>query len=161
MLGFVVAQLRGRPRRALALLAGVLVATTGFVVLSGSATTSQVRTTGTVEANFRGAYDVLVRPRGSRPGPEEQRGLVRPDHLLGVFGGITMAQLERVRGVANVEVAAPIAMLGYSEVEVEQEIDLTDVLDPAARTQVFRLTPTWIADQGLSVIDDAPHYVYV
>src|SRR3712207_3828290 len=102
MLGFIVAQVRGRPRRALALLAGIVVATTGFVVLSGSATTSQLRTTGTVEANYRGAYDVLVRPKGSRTAPEEQRGLVRPNDLSGVFGGITMADLERVRRVANV-----------------------------------------------------------
>jgi ABC-type taurine transport system ATPase subunit len=36
--GFIVAQLRGRARRALALLAGIVAATTGFVVLSGSAT---------------------------------------------------------------------------------------------------------------------------
>ncbi|MEV7627343.1 hypothetical protein [Actinoplanes sp. NPDC089786] len=46
MLRFVVSQLRGRPRRVLAMLAGILAATTGFIVLSGSATTSQIRTKG-------------------------------------------------------------------------------------------------------------------
>ncbi|MEV6494641.1 FtsX-like permease family protein, partial [Actinoplanes sp. NPDC051633] len=150
-----------RPRRALALLAGIVAATTGFVVLSGSATTSQVRTTGTVAANYRAAYDVLVRPQGARAGAETEQGLVRPNYLTGVYGGITTAQLDRVRRVANVEVAAPIAMLGYTYVPVTQTVDLTGAIDPSARTQIFRLSPTWTTDRGLTVIDDAPRYVYV
>jgi putative ABC transport system permease protein len=161
MLRFILAQLRGRPRRALALLAGLLAATTGFVVISGSTTTAQVQTTGTVQANYRAAYDVLVRPKGSRTGLEDQRGLVGPNHLSGLFGGITTAQLAQVRDVRNVEVAAPIAMLGFSSAVVEQAVDLTDVLDPTATAQMFRLTPSWVADRGLTVIDDAPEYVYV
>jgi hypothetical protein len=160
-LGFILAQLTGRPRRALALFAGVLAATAGFVVLSGSATTAHVRTTGTVQANYRAAYDVLVRPKASRTGLEESRGLVRPNYLSGLFGGITDTQLARVRAVRNVEVAAPIAMLGFSYAVVEQEVDLTAALDPTATQQMFRLTPSWIADRGLTVIDDAPQYVYV
>jgi putative ABC transport system permease protein len=161
VLGFIIAQLRGRPRRALALLAGVLAATTGFTVLSGAATTSQVRTVGTVEANYRAAYDVLVRPKGNRTGLEDAGGLVRPNYLSGIYGGISMAQLASVRAVNNVELAAPIAILGHSYATIEQEVDLTDQIDPNARQQVFRLTPTWIADRGLTVIDDAPKYVYL
>jgi putative ABC transport system permease protein len=158
---FVVAQLRGRPRRALALLAGVLAATTGFTVLSGGATTAQLRTTGTVNANYRAAYDILVRPRGGRTTLEDDRGLVRPNYLSGLFGGITTRQLAQVRSVRQVEVAAPIAMLGYARLLLEQTVDLTDRLDPRDRRQLFRLSPKWIADRGLTVIDDAPKYVYV
>ncbi|MEV6417386.1 hypothetical protein [Kribbella sp. NPDC051718] len=161
MLGFVLAQLRGRLRRTVALLVAVMAATSGFVVLSGAAETSQLRTTGTVEANYRSAYDVLVRPKGARSELEQERNLVRPNYLSGVFGGITTAQLDQVRAVRNVEVAAPIAMLGFTYAMVEQSVDLTDQVDPAAEQQVFRLTPSWIADRGLTVIDDAPQYVYL
>ncbi|GLY93768.1 FtsX-like permease family protein [Actinoplanes sp. NBRC 103695] len=161
MLRFVIAQLRGRPRRALAMLAGILAATTGFVVLSGSATTSQVRTVGTVEAGYRAAYDVLVRPAGARGGAEDERGLVRPNYLTGVYGGITTAQLDLVRRLPGVAVTAPIAMLGYTYVPIEQKVDLTGAIDPSRRTQIFALTPTWTTDRGLTVIADAPHYVYV
>lgn len=145
MFGFVVAQVRGRLRRSMALLIAVMAATTGFEVLSGAAETSQLRTTGTVNANYRAAYDVLV----------------RPNYLSGVFGGITTAQLKQVRAMRDVEVAAPIAMLGFSYATVEQSVDLTDQVDPSAVQQVFRLTPSWIADRGLTVIDDAPQYVYL
>ncbi len=161
MLRFIWAQLRGRPRRTLALLAGVLVATTGFTLLSAAATVQQVRVDGAIEANFRPAYDILVRPRGSRTALEDERGVVRPNYLSGLFGGITTAQLDDVRATGHVELAAPIAMLGYTKVQVVQTVDLTDRVDPAARTQLFRLAPTWIADRGLTLIDDAPKYVYV
>ncbi|MEU0095102.1 FtsX-like permease family protein [Kribbella sp. NPDC006257] len=161
MVGFVLAQLRGRVRRSVALLIAVLAATSGFVVLSGAAETSQLRTTGTVDANYRAAYDVLVRPKDARSGLEQQHNLVRPNYLSGLFGGITMAQLDQIRAVRDVDVAAPIAMLGYSYATVDQLVDLTDQVDPFATQQVFRLTPSWIADRGLTVIDDAPKYVYL
>lgn len=158
---FIWAELRGRPRRTLALLAGVLVATTGFTVLSAGAAISQLRINDAVEANYRPAYDILVRPKGSRTSLEEERGLVRPNYLSGLFGGITTEELNKVKATSNVDLAAPIAMLGYSRVYLEQSVDLTDQLDPAARTQVFRLSPSWLADRGLTVLNDSPQYVYV
>ena len=66
-------QLRFGAVRTVALLAGMLVAATAFTVLTAASRTSQLRTTGTVSAHFRAAYDILVRPRGraagSKPGP--------------------------------------------------------------------------------------------
>ena len=69
MFHFVWGQLRGRAGRSVALLVGVLVATTGFVVLTGATTTSRLAVTGTVERNTRAAYDILVRPKGTRTHP--------------------------------------------------------------------------------------------
>jgi putative ABC transport system permease protein len=59
-------QLRFRTGRALALLVGMLVATTAFTVLTATSRTAQAREVGTVAAHFVPAYDILVRPRGSR-----------------------------------------------------------------------------------------------
>lgn len=161
MLRFVLAQLRGRPRRTLALLAGVLVATTGFTVLSAGAAVQRLQVHGTVADNARPAYDILVRPAGSRSDAEQRDGLVAPNYLSGLYGGITAGQLDQVRAIGNVEVAAPIAMLGHIKVQLRQDIDLTDHVDPNAERQLFRLTPEVIADRGLTVLDDAPHYVYL
>lgn len=161
MLRIIWGQLRGRPRRTLALLAGMLVATTGFTVLSAGAAVQQLQVDGTVEANYRPAYDILVRPKHTRTQLEEQRGLVAPNYLSGLYGGITRQQVDQVRATANVDVAAPIAMLGYTFVDLEQTVDLTDRVDRSLDRQVFRLTPSWIADRGLTVLDDAPVYVYL
>ena len=68
---------------------------------------------GTVAANFRSAYDILVRPKGSATDLEREQGVVRPNFLSGQFGGITMKQYEQIKAISGVEVAAPIAMIGY------------------------------------------------
>lgn len=161
MLRIIWGQLRGRPRRTLALLAGMLVATTGFTVLSAGAAVQRLQVDGEVAANYRPAYDILVRPKGSRTDLEEQRGLVAPNYLSGLYGGITSKQVDQVRATGGVAVAAPIAMLGYTFVILEQTVDLTGQVNPALDRQVIRLTPSWIADRGLTVLDDAPLYVYL
>ena len=106
-------QLRFRAGRALALLAGILVAATAFTVLTAAARTAQIRTIGTVSAHFRPAYDILVRPAGARSKLESATGTVQPDFLSGIYGGITMAQYHQIQQISGVSVAAPIAMVGY------------------------------------------------
>jgi hypothetical protein len=100
-------QLRFRTGRVLALLAGMLVATTAFTVLTAAARTAQIRTIGTVNAHFQPAYDILVRPSGARSRLESATGTVQPDFLSGIYGGITMAQWNQISGIAGVQVAAP------------------------------------------------------
>ncbi|MGR6319990.1 ABC transporter permease [Micromonospora soli] len=161
MFRFVWGQLRGRAGRSVALLVGVLVATTGFVVLTGATTTSRLAVTGTVERNTRAAYDILVRPKGTRTPLEAERRLVRPNYLSGLYGGITTAQYEQVKAVEGVDVAAPIAMLGYSTTPIEMPIDLTDVVDRSLDRQVIRIDRTFLAERGLTHAPAAPTYVYV
>ncbi|MFR9774716.1 FtsX-like permease family protein [Micromonospora sp. MS34] len=161
MFHFVWGQLRGRAGRSVALLVGVLVATTGFVVLTGATTTSRLQVTGTVERNTRAAYDILVRPKGSRTPLEAERRLVRPNYLSGLYGGITTAQYDQVKAVEGVDVAAPIAMLGYSTAAVPAPLDLTDAVDRSLDRQVIRVVPTFVAERGLSTARAKPRYVYV
>ncbi|SCL68558.1 FtsX-like permease family protein [Micromonospora chersina] len=154
-------QLRGRAGRSVALLAGVLVATTGFVVLTGATTTSRLAVTGTVERNTRAAYDILVRPKGTRTPLEAERRLVRPNYLSGLYGGITTAQYEQVKAVDGIDVAAPIAMLGYSTTELRVPVDLTDAVDRSLDRQVIRVDRTFLAERGLTHAPADPVYVYV
>ncbi|MCZ7435406.1 ABC transporter permease [Micromonospora sp. WMMC241] len=161
MVRFVWGHLRGRAGRSVALLVGVLVATTGFVVLTGATTTSRLAVTGTVERNTRAAYDILVRPKGTRTALEAERGLVRPNYLSGSYGGITTAQYDQVKAVEGVDVAAPIAMLGHSTTEVELPLDLTGVVDRSLERQVIRVDRTFLAERGSSHVAAEPIYVYV
>ena len=108
-------QARFRPARTLALIAGVLVAAAAFTVLTAASRTAQLRTTGAVSANFQPAYDILVRPKGARTAQENRTGTVQPDFLSGIYGGITMAQYHQIQQIPGVQVAAPIAMVGYAQ----------------------------------------------
>ena len=61
MLRLIAAELRHRRGRALALLAGIAVATASFTVLTGASESSRLEVRGDVAHHFRTAYDVLVR----------------------------------------------------------------------------------------------------
>ncbi|WP_203910268.1 ABC transporter permease [Rhizocola hellebori] len=162
MLRVILSHLRRRPGRASALLLGMVVATTGFAVLTGSTATSRLQVTGTVERNSRGAYDVLVRPQGTVTELERSRGLVQPNFLGGQYGGITAAQLATVRQLAGVEVAAPIAMLGQVFNPAWTGADITAAVDPTLTRQIIEVSPRWRADAGLSNADDSlVDYVYL
>jgi putative ABC transport system permease protein len=154
-------QLRGRAWRSAALLAGVLVATTGFIILTGASSTSRLQVTGDVERNTRAAYDILVRPKGSRIALESGRRLVRPNYLSGLYGGITNAQYDQVKRVSGVDIAAPIAMLGYATTFIPMPLDITDAVDRSLDRQVIRVDPTFVAERGLSTAKGKPRYVYV
>lgn len=152
-------QLRHRWRRALSLLLTVIVATASFVLLTGTAETSRLAVRGEVSANFRSTYDLLIRPVGSRSALEVSDGLLRPNYQSGIFGGITTEQLRTIRGVAGVEVAAPTGNIGYVDLGGWLDIDLKRLLT-SGRQQLFRVTPRWSMDNGATLFNGAPLYLY-
>lgn len=134
----------------------MLLATTGFVVLAGAATTSQLVASGAVDDRFRPPYDILVRPAGhASPGP------LRKDQLASPGGGITIEQWDQIREVPGVEVAAPLAVLGVTDVAPGVRVDLTELVDRRAERQLIKVAPRIRADRGLANPAVAPTYVYV
>ena len=154
-------QLRFRAGRALALLAGMLVAATAFTVLTAAARTAQVRTIGTVTAHFQPAYDILVRPAGTRSSLESATGTVQPDFLSGVYGGITVAQWHQIQKIAGVQAAAPIAMVGYTFMQAQFPVRLpaADIARPGR--QLYRVSTAWVSANGAARVPQPPSYVYV
>ncbi|MFE0629326.1 FtsX-like permease family protein [Streptomyces sp. NPDC058864] len=152
-------QLRRQRTRALALAAGILVAATSFTLLTSTVTTSQARTTETVRKNARSAYDVLVRPHGSQTALERGDQLVGANFLSGIFGGIGTGQYERIKEMPGIEVAAPVANVGYLMVQGTLKVDVSSFLDGTARAQMLRIKPTLTA--GMGRYRAADQYVYV
>ena len=154
-------QLRFRTVRLVALLAGLLLATTAFTVLTAASRTAQLRTVGTVTAHFKPAYDILVRPKGSRTALETQTNTVQPNFLSGLYGGITMAQYHQIAAIPGVQVAAPIAMVGYTLLasQLSSPLPAADLSRPGR--QLYRVTSTWISQGGTSRVTQPPSYVYV
>jgi putative ABC transport system permease protein len=154
-------QARFRLARTLALITGVLVAATAFTVLTAASRTAQLRTIGKVSATYQPAYDILVRPEGARTAAESETGTVAPDFLSGIYGGITMAQYHQVQQVPGVQVAAPIAMVGYAQLEAAMFVPLPAAALDGPGRQIFRVSTTWISDNGASRIAQPPSYLYV
>lgn len=149
MRAFLLAQFRTRKSRTAALGGAVLVAAVSFTVLAAAARTSAIQVEGTVESNYRAAYDVLVRPRRSTTALEDRQSLVRPNFLSGVFGGIKMRQWRDVKAIPGVDVAAPIANIGYILPAVDEGLILEDVLDEAPE-QVYRIRGRSRAQRDMS-----------
>ncbi len=155
-------QLRYRTARSLALLLGMMVATTAFTVLTAASHTSQLRAIGTVSAHFRTAYDILIRPAGSRTALENSTGTVQPNFLSGIYGGITLAQYRQIGKIPGVQVAAPIAMVGYA---FESGANIFVPLPPGAAAgkgrQLYRYTTTWVSAGGSSRVTEPASYIYL
>ncbi|WP_055588244.1 FtsX-like permease family protein [Streptacidiphilus griseoplanus] len=155
----ILSQLRRQRARALALTAGILVAATSFTLLTSTVTTSQARTTETVRANARSAYDVLVRPKGSQTEVEKTDGLVEANFLSGIFGGITLGQYGAIKKIPGVEIAAPVANVGYLMVQGKIKLDLSPFLAGGSSAQMLRIRPTLTA--GPNHYQAADQYLYL
>jgi putative ABC transport system permease protein len=154
-------QVRFRPARALALLAGLLVAATAFTVLTTASQTLQLRTVGEVSANYLPAYDILVRPKGARTAQETETGTVAPDFQWGIYGGITMAQYRQIQQIPGVQVAAPIAMVGYAQLQAAIFEPVPAAALAGAGRQLYRISTSWVSDNGASRVKQPPGYLYV
>ncbi len=163
---YVVAQLRGRGARTAALLAGIVLACASLGVLVSTARTQNLEVRGTLGRSFRSSVDILVRPAGSETRLERSDGLVRDDYLSGIFGGITMHQYEQISRLPGVQVAAPIAMIGYvlQSVQSAGNIDwLTLNIGPnqlRGSRELFSVQVTRRTDRGLVGLNDERGYAY-
>lgn len=81
--------------------------------LTGVAAHAERRVDLVLNENWRGAYDILVTPMGQDFGAADTSGLVDASFISTAGqGGITIAEVEATRLLEDVEVAAPLGMVG-------------------------------------------------
>ncbi|HEX2895079.1 MAG TPA: ABC transporter permease [Marmoricola sp.] len=160
MLRLAWRQIRHRVGRSLALGLAIVVAGTGFTVLTASSSASRLETTGTVQAHSRTLYDVLVRPPGSRSELERRQSLVQPGFLTGVYGGITMQQWKQIQHLSGVQVAAPVAVLGYVFPALKIPVDTSHAWARRGDS-VARVDVEWSWDNGLTTVRQVPDFSFV
>jgi putative ABC transport system permease protein len=114
-----------------------------------------------VAASFQPAYDILVRPKGARTAVESETGTVAPDFQSGIYGGITTAQWHQIERIPGVQVAAPIAMVGYAELNAAMFVPIPATVLRGSGRQLYRISTTWVSDNGASRVTQPPGYLYV
>ena len=154
-----MSELRYRGSRSIALAAGIVVAAVTFTLLTAETRASALHVRGTIAGSYRTAYDILVRPRGTRSALERRRGLVRANYLSGIVGGISFAQYRTIQRIHDVAVAAPIANLGFAFPSRRLRVPINRLLTRAP-FQLYRIRTRWLANGGLSRYPDATLYVY-
>ena len=112
-------------------------------VQSAAAATLQ----STLDANWRGAYDILVIPKTSTASIGR---LVSPNGLPLGAGGMSLADVEMVRKVAGVGVAAPIGEVVVPGLTgTRAQVLMPKAIASAATPQAYRLTETFTTNDGL------------
>jgi len=143
--------------RSLLLLLVILIVSAAFGLLLSAAQTSKVTVDQDLAKYWRTTYDILVRPPGSKSAVEEAYDLVEPNHISGIWGGITFEQFNRIKDIPGIEVAAPIAMIGYIQgYAYGESMDLPP--DPAA----YVLDQVAIVNDGaqISAVEGFPQRTY-
>lgn len=96
------------------LLVGVLIVSTGLSYLVGLIESNKGTVVSELEKRWKSSYHIVVRPPGTRSVTEEL-DLLEPNYMSGLDGGITLEQYEQIKQISDIEVAAPIAMIGSYE----------------------------------------------
>ena len=138
----------------------MLVTAVSVTLLAVAAGTSALRVRGTVTASFKPAYDVLVRPANSFTEIERKRRLVTANYLSGIFGGISFEQYDEIKQIRGVEVAAPVANIGYVLAYAGLYIPMREYVNEEP-VQVYRVRTVYPTHAGRSRYPSQDNYVYI
>ncbi len=112
---YVFLQLRRQPGKSALASSGFLLAACALILLSATTQTTLVRGNQIISQNWRPTYDLVVLPPQAKI-PADPR--VPSDLLAGYGGGISVQQYKQIRSLPGIEVAAPIAYVGYVQMPV-------------------------------------------
>jgi cell division protein FtsX len=134
---------------------GLLLVTAGVILTATVSRSVVVVVEEDISRFWRTTYDILVRPPGTRNPIEEKYSLVEANFTSGLSGGISFEQYRAIREIPDVEVAAPITVLGY----IPTAIDSTTQTPPAPG--VYFLEGSLVVDEGHRLWEDTSGmYVY-
>jgi ABC-type antimicrobial peptide transport system permease subunit len=130
-----------------------------YVSLLGTASGTTTALTGDIGKAWNTPYDLLVRPSGEVSKLERTKGLVSPNFISSIGGGITGAQLNSIRKVKGVSVAAPIAVVGYTTIDYTVYIPNLAADVRSLPFAVIRVGDTDSAEDGLAHYSATPYYL--
>lgn len=142
-----------RKERFILLIIGAFIISAGLTYLIGLSETNKGTIVDTLQKRWSASYDIVVRPSGTRSVTEDKK-LLEPNYLSGLSGGISVEQYEAIKAIPGVEVAAPIAMIGYASYEVNYgDVELED---PGIYRKVWHTT----VDNGVQKINEEGNYYF-
>ena len=144
MLRFVINQWRRQRGKFILTLVGALIISAGLSLMFNLTDSSQGTVEQTLQKKWSSAYDIVVRPKGSQLA-SESNDLLEPNYLNGIDGGISFKQYETIKKMNDIEIAAPVAVMGYASINV----NVPTVLKFPKENGVYRLTTQEYDDSGI------------
>ncbi|EQD73251.1 conserved hypothetical protein, membrane, partial [mine drainage metagenome] len=154
-------ELRGQWRLTVLVSFGLILAAFAYVAVLGTASGTTAVLTGDIGKAWNTPYDLLVRPPGDVSQLERKQGLVSPNFISSINGGITESQLNAIRKIPGVTVAAPIAIVGYTTLGYTFSVPKLPALLGSAPFTVLRLGGTTTAEGGLAHYSFASQYFII
>src|SRR6266704_4003435 len=107
---YIFLMLRRQPGKSALASSGFLLAACALILLSATTQTTVVQANQIISQSWRSSYDLVVLPPNAK-NPSRQN--IPADFLQSYDGGISMQQYALIKQLSGVEVAAPIAYIGY------------------------------------------------
>ncbi|MFL5626239.1 MAG: hypothetical protein ACJ788_11665, partial [Ktedonobacteraceae bacterium] len=114
---YVFFMLRRQPGKSALASSGFLLAACALILLSATTQTTVVQANQIISQSWRSSYDLVVLPPQAHM-PSKQT--IPADLLEGYDGGISIQQYQQIKNLPGIEVAAPIAYIGYVQMPVPQ-----------------------------------------
>ncbi|MRN56376.1 FtsX-like permease family protein [Paenibacillus monticola] len=140
--------------RFIVLLIGVFIVSSGLSFLSGLMESNKGTVMETLQNKWQVSYHILVRPPGTTL-TDEQNQLIEPNLPGGISGGISTQQWNQIKQIAGVEVAAPLAVIGYSGYGLSLD-GYTKVEEPGIYNSKLKVS----IDNGMQLQNTEEYNVY-
>jgi putative ABC transport system permease protein len=109
-----------RNKKIITHLIGAILICSGLSILISLSETSQGTIVETLQKKWKASYDIVVRPSNVE-GISMVHDYLDPNYLSGLSGGITVSDWQKIKEIENVEIAAPISMIGYTMLSLNTE----------------------------------------
>ncbi|WP_323679500.1 ABC transporter permease [Exiguobacterium indicum] len=143
MFRFVLNQWRRQRGKFILTLVGALIISAGLSLMFNLTDSSQGTVEQTLQKKWSSAYDIVVRPKGSQMSTESSK-LLEPNYLNGINGGISFKQYQQIKKMNEVDIAAPVAVMGY----VMSNVSFEKVIKIPSTPGIYRLTETTYIQNG-------------
>ncbi|GAA0450194.1 ABC transporter permease [Alkalibacillus silvisoli] len=142
-----------KKERLILLLIGAFIISAGLTYLIGLSDSNRGTIVDSLQNQWSASYDIVVRPEGSRSVTEEKE-LLEPNYLSGLNGGISVDQYEAIKEISGIEVAAPIAVIGYADYETDfGSVELEE-------EGIYRKTQTVSVNDGIGIEEEISRYYF-
>ncbi len=150
---YVLRLLLRQPGKSALVSSGFLLAACALILLSSTIQTTVAVGNQIISQSWRSSYDLVVLPPQARLASTNS---IPADLLEGYDGGISIQQYEQIKELAGIEVAAPIAYIGYVQMPTPQVLFSQDALAPG----YYRLDWTLTAFNGQRTIVERRQTTY-
>jgi hypothetical protein len=137
VLRFILKNWLRNKKRIIPMLIGAIIISSGLGYISGVQETSRGTIDYLLQKKWKSSYDIVVRPPNSRSITEDYQ-LLEPNYLSGISGGISLEQLDKIKNIKDVAVAAPIAVIGNTSAIVTFDTLDRRTLEPGVYSMTFK-----------------------